>query len=279
MSPDLERLREAVPLVAAIPPGSLQIKLGEAVIGGPTPGVIAGPCAVENLEQVLCTARNVKAAGAHGLRGGAFKPRSSPYSFQGLGRPALEMLAAAKIETGLFLTIEVTDQTQVELVAEYADLIQIGARNMQNFALLRAVGRTGRPVLLKRGLSATIQEWLQAAEYILAEGNRQVVLCERGIRTFETLTRNTFDVAAIPLLREITGLPVIADPSHAAGRRELVVPLARAALAAGAQGLIIEVHPQPEKALSDGPQSLNPTEFSGLMREITPLVGAVGREL
>ncbi|MCL6613839.1 MAG: 3-deoxy-7-phosphoheptulonate synthase [Firmicutes bacterium] len=268
MSPDLEGLRQTVPLVAAIAPGSLQVKLGEAVIGGPAPVVIAGPCAVESLEQVLKTARRVKAAGAQGLRGGAFKSRSSPYSFQGLGRPALEMLAAAKVETGLFLTIEVTDQTQVELVAEYADLIQIGARNMQNFALLRAVGRTGRPVLLKRGLSATIQEWLQAAEYILAEGNRQVILCERGIRTFETLTRNTFDVSAIPLLREITGLPVIADPSHAAGRRELVAPLAKAALAAGAQGLLIEVHPQPEAALSDGPQSITPEEFAALMGEI-----------
>ena len=273
MSPELARLQEAVPLVAAVPPGSLEIKLGEVLIGGPSPVIIAGPCAVEGLEQLLRTARSVKAAGAHGLRGGAFKPRSSPYSFQGLGRPALEMLAAAKIETGLFLTIEVTDQTQVELVAEYADLIQIGARNMQNFALLRAVGRTGKPVLLKRGLSATIREWLQAAEYILAEGNRQVVLCERGIRTFETLTRNTFDVSAIPLLREITGLPVIADPSHAAGRRELVAPLAKAALAAGAQGLLIEVHPQPEVALSDGPQSITPAEFAALMAEINNLRG------
>ena len=268
MSPDLERLRQAVPLVAAIAPGSLRIKLGEAVIGGPAPVVIAGPCAVESLEQVLKTARRVKAAGAQGLRGGAFKPRSSPYSFQGLGRPALEMLAAAKVETGLFLTIEVTDQTQLELVAEYADLLQIGARNMQNFALLRAVGRLGRPVLLKRGLSATIQEWLQAAEYVLNEGNGQVILCERGIRTFETLTRNTFDVSAIPLLRELTGLPVIADPSHAAGRRELIAPLVRAALAAGAHGLLIEVHPDPEAALCDGGQSLSIEEFTSLMGEI-----------
>ncbi|MDI6871477.1 MAG: anthranilate synthase component I [Bacillota bacterium] len=276
MSADLSVLRESLPLVTAPHPERVRIRLGEVVAGGPVPVVIAGPCAVESLAQLLQTARQVKAAGAHGLRGGAFKPRSSPYSFQGLGRPALEMLAAAKVETGLFLTIEVMREAEVDLVADYADLLQIGARNMQNFALLRAVGRCPRPVLLKRGMAATVREWLQAAEYILAEGNPSVILCERGIRTFEPWTRNTFDVAAISLVRNLSGLPVFADPSHAAGRRELVPPLARAALAAGADGLLLEVHPDPSRALSDGDQSLTLEEFANLMRGLAPF--CAGRE-
>ncbi|MGE5528243.1 MAG: anthranilate synthase component I [Patescibacteria group bacterium] len=262
---DLQALRGMLPLVTAQAAERTRIGLGAIAAGGGTPVVIAGPCAVEDLRQLLRTARRVKAAGAHGLRGGAFKPRSSPYSFQGLGEPALEMLAAAKVETGLFLVIEVMSPAEVDLVAGYADLLQIGARNMQNFALLRAAGRGRTPVLLKRGLSATIQEWLQAAEYIMAGGNSQVILCERGIRTFETMTRNTFDLAAIPLVHTLTGLPVFADPSHATGRSDLVAPMARAALAAGADGLLIEVHPDPARALSDGDQSLDLDEFEALM--------------
>ncbi|MGE5598523.1 MAG: 3-deoxy-7-phosphoheptulonate synthase [Bacteroidota bacterium] len=265
MSPDLAGLQRALPLATASSGGRVRIRLGDVTAGGPDPVVIAGPCAVESLEQLLTTARRVKAAGAHGLRGGAYKPRSSPYSFQGLGRDGLEILAAAKVETGLFLTVEVITPEDVGLVADYADLLQIGARNMQNYSLLRAAGRCDRPVLLKRGLSATIQEWLQAAEYILSGGNTRVILCERGIRTFEIMTRNTFDLAAIPLVRELTGLPVFADPSHATGRRSLVAPVSRAALAAGADGLLVEVHPDPARALSDGDQSLSLEEFSVFM--------------
>ncbi|MGE5552113.1 MAG: anthranilate synthase component I [Bacteroidota bacterium] len=277
MSAELQTLRASLPLVTAVGPERIKIRLGDCEAGGAAPVVIAGPCAVETLGQLMQTARRVKAAGALGLRGGAFKPRSSPYSFQGLGRAALEMLAAAKIETGLFLTVEVTSPEEVGLVADYADLMQIGARNMQNFSLLRAAGRSGRPVLLKRGLSATIKEWLQAAEYIMAEGNPWVILCERGIRTFEPMTRNTFDLAAIPLVQSLTRLPVFADPSHATGRRELVAPMARAALTAGADGLLIEVHPAPGEALSDGDQSLDLDEFDRLMGQVAsyraPTVG------
>lgn len=237
-------------------------------IGGTAPVVIAGPCAVESEEQILSVAERVKAEGCQGLRGGVFKPRSSPYSFQGLGEIGLKYLARARERTGLFTVVEVTSADQLEMAAEYADILQIGARNMQNFELLKAVGRGSKPVLLKRGLSATIQEFLQAAEYILFEGNSRVILCERGIRTFETMTRNTLDINAIPLLRHLTHLPVFADPSHGTGRRDLVAPVAKAAISAGAAGLIIEVHPSPENALSDGNQSLNFEEFSDLLHQI-----------
>ena len=225
------------------------------------------------------TARLVKEAGAVALRGGAFKPRSSPYAFQGLGEAALRMLAEVRAETGLPIVTEVMDTRQVELVAAHADVLQIGARNMQNFALLSEVGKVQRPVLLKRGLSATIKELLMAAEYVMAQGNRDVILCERGIRTYETATRNTFDVAAVPVLKMETHLPVVVDPSHAGGRADLVAPLAFAAIAAGADGLIIEVHPSPETALSDGDQSLTMDSFAELMRRLDPFARAAGRTL
>jgi 3-deoxy-7-phosphoheptulonate synthase len=237
-------------------------------IGGDKPVVIAGPCAVESEEQLLQIAAVVKASGAQGLRGGVFKPRSSPYSFQGLGKVGLKYLAEAREETGLFTVVEITAAEQIQQVDDYVDLIQIGARNMQNFELLKAVGRSKKPVLLKRGLSATIQELLQAAEYILCEGNFQVILCERGIRTFEPSTRNTLDINAIPLLKQFTHLPVFADPSHGTGRRDLVTPVAKAVLAAGADGLIIEVHPNPDRAISDGMQSLDFNAFKNLMNHL-----------
>jgi 3-deoxy-7-phosphoheptulonate synthase len=245
-----------------------RVKIGDAadtVIGGTGLAVIAGPCSVEDEAMLRQTARRVKAAGARLLRGGAFKPRTSPYSFRGLGPEALEILAATRAETGLPVVTEVMDTRQVELVAEHADVLQVGARNMQNFALLDELGRIRRPVLLKRGLSATVRELLMAAEYIMSHGNRDVILCERGIRTFETATRNTLDVAAIAVLRQETHLPVIVDPSHAAGRADLVPPLAYAAVAAGADGLMVEVHPDPEQALSDGDQSLDFDAFDRLM--------------
>jgi 3-deoxy-7-phosphoheptulonate synthase len=248
-------------------------------MGGHALSVIAGPCSVENPEMLLESALGVRAAGAVMLRGGAFKPRSSPYSFQGLGASALEMLQAVRAQTGLPVVTEVLDTRHVELVAEHVDMIQIGARNMQNFALLSEVGRVQRPVLLKRGLSATVQELLMAAEYIMAQGNRDVVLCERGIRTFETATRNTLDVAAVAVLKRETHLPVIVDPSHAAGTAPLVAPLALAAIAAGADGLMVEVHPQPEAALSDGDQSLSLEAFQALMHQLQPVAMAVGRSL
>jgi 3-deoxy-7-phosphoheptulonate synthase len=247
--------------------------------GGSALAVIAGPCSVENPAMLLECALAVRGAGAVMLRGGAFKPRTSPYSFQGLGVAALEMLQAVRAQTGLPVVTEVLDTRQVELVAEHVDMIQIGARNMQNFALLSEVGRVQRPVLLKRGMSATVQEVLMAAEYIMAQGNRDVVLCERGIRTFETATRNTLDVAAVAVLKRETHLPVIVDPSHAAGSAPLVKPLAFAAIAAGADGLIVEVHPAPEAALSDGDQSLSLTAFAELMHDLQPFAAAVGRTL
>ena len=250
-----------------------------ASIGGREIAVIAGPCSVEGREMLLQSAQAVKAAGASLLRGGAYKPRSSPYAFQGLGETALKMLAEVRAATGLPIVTEVMDTRQVEIVAEHADVLQIGARNMQNFSLLSEVGRIQRPVLLKRGLSATIKELLMAAEYIMAQGNRDVILCERGIRTYETATRNTFDVAAIPVLKQETHLPVIVDPSHAGGRADLVAPLSYAAIAAGADGLIIEVHPTPQSALSDGDQSLTPEAFAALMKSLQPFVAAVGRTL
>ncbi|MDI3522574.1 MAG: 3-deoxy-7-phosphoheptulonate synthase [Bacillota bacterium] len=255
------------------------VKVGGVAIGGPEVVVIAGPCAVESEEQILATARTVKAAGARILRGGAFKPRSSPYSFQGLGEEGLRLLALARAETGLPIVTEVLDVRTLETVAAQADMIQIGARNMQNFELLREVGVLKLPVLLKRGLSATIEEWLLAAEYIMREGNSQIVLCERGIRSFDTATRNTLDLAAVPLLHRLSHLPVIVDPSHATGKWRLVTPMSLAAVAAGADGLIIEVHPDPTAALSDGPQSLTPERFQGLMLKLRPVVAAMERSI
>jgi len=256
------------------------IRLGGAEIGGREVVVMAGPCAVESREQLLSVAEAVKRAGAKVLRGGAFKPRTSPYSFEGLGKEGLEILAEARRALGLPVVTEVRDLRDVELVAEYADILQIGARNMQNFDLLREVGRVGKPVLLKRGFAATIKEWLMAAEHIASKGgNLKIILCERGIRTFETSTRFTLDLNAIPLLKRLTHLPVIVDPSHGTGKSELVPAMAKAAVAAGADGLLIEVHPQPERALSDGPQSLRPEEFERMMRELKPVAEAVGRTL
>ena len=259
-----------------------QIRLddvNETIIGGREIVVIAGPCSVEGREMLHETAHAVKAVGARMLRGGAFKPRSSPYAFQGLGEPALQMLAEVRAETGMPVVTEALDPRHVGMVAQYADVLQIGARNMQNYALLSEVGRTNRPVLLKRGLSATITELLMSAEYIMAEGNGNVILCERGIRTYETSTRNTLDVAAIPVLKRETHLPVFVDPSHAGGRASLVAPLAMAAIAAGADGLIIEVHPSPADARSDGEQSLDPAAFGALMKQAALFAYAAGRSL
>jgi len=250
-----------------------------AVFGGHALAIVAGPCSVESHEMLRTTAHAVRAAGAGMLRGGAFKPRTSPYAFQGLGAEALRLLAEVRAETGLPVVTEVMDPRQVELVAEHADMLQIGARNMQNFTLLAEVGRVQRPVLLKRGLAATMHELLMAAEYVMAQGNSAVVLCERGIRTFETMTRNTLDVAAIPVLKAETHLPVIVDPSHAGGRASLVAPLAFAAVAAGADGLIVEVHPEPELARSDGDQSLTPAQFARLMHDLGAFAEAAGRTL
>jgi 3-deoxy-7-phosphoheptulonate synthase len=241
--------------------------------------VIAGPCAVESRSQLMETAWAAKEAGAQMLRGGAFKPRTSPYSFQGMGEEGLKILAEAREETGLHIVTEVMASEQVPLVASYADVLQIGTRNMQNYALLHAVGEAKKPVLLKRGMMSTLEELLMSAEYILSHGNLHVMLCERGIRTFETYTRNTLDINAVPALKELTHLPVIVDPSHATGKASLVKSVSRAAVAAGADGLIIEVHPDPEKALSDGYQSLNPKEFASLMAEVGLVAQAVGREL
>lgn len=250
-----------------------------AAVGGVALAVAAGPCAVEGEAMLLETARAVRATGATLLRGGAFKPRTSPYAFQGLGEVGLQLLREAGVKTGLPVVTEVMDTRQVELVAEYADVLQVGARNMSNFALLAELGRVDRPVLLKRGLSATLRELLMAAEYVMAQGNRQVIVCERGIRTFETSCRNTLDVSAIPILHRETHLPVMVDPSHAAGRSDLVAPLAWAAVAAGADGLLVEVHPCPPQALSDGEQSLTPAAFGGLMRSLRPFALAAGRVL
>jgi 3-deoxy-7-phosphoheptulonate synthase len=256
-----------------------RIPLGGTEIGGDEMVVIAGPCSVEGHEMLERTARAILQHGARALRGGAFKPRTSPYSFRGLGEEGLEFLATVRAETGLPIVTEVMDTRQVELVASYADMLQIGARNMQNYSLLTEVGRLRRPVLLKRGMSATVEDLLLAAEYVMSQGNPNVVLCERGIRTFGTATRNTFDLAAIPVLKKETHLPVIADPSHAGGRRDLVAPLSFAAVAAGADGLIVEVHPEPESATSDGDQSLDFDEFASLMEALRPFVTAAGREM
>jgi len=251
------------------------VRVGDVTIGDGSLTLAAGPCAIESRDQLFETAEAVKAAGADVLRGGAFKPRTSPYSFQGLGLQGLRFLAEARERTGLPVVTEVMEPGQVELVAEYADILQIGARNMQNYSLLMAVGRIGRPVLLKRGLSGTIEEWLMAAEYVMSSGNPNVILCERGIRTFETAYRNTLDVTAVPLVHQLTHLPVWIDPSHAAGKRWLVTPLALAGTAAGADGLLIEVHPRPVEALSDGDQSVTPAQFGELAIAVRGVHGQV----
>lgn len=256
-------------------PEDTRIRVGEVVIGGDEAVIMAGPCSVESREQLLTAARAVKEAGGHILRGGAFKPRSSPYSFQGLGEEGLKILAEAREITGMPVISEVMDPENLPLVAEYVDILQIGARNMQNFHLLKAVGRLRKPVMLKRGLSATIEEWLMSAEYILNEGNPDVILCERGIRTFETYTRNTLDLSAIPVVKHLSHLPVIVDPSHGVGKRRYVAPLSKAGIVAGADGLMVEVHPTPEKALSDGPQSLTLSEFDDLMSDVGRLQNAL----
>jgi 3-deoxy-7-phosphoheptulonate synthase len=255
----------------AFRPDKSVVRVGEAVIGGPAPVIMAGPCAVESESQLLATAHAVRAAGAHVLRGGAYKPRTSPYSFQGLGEEGLRLLARARAETGLPIITEVMEPGLVGLVAEYADILQIGSRNMQNYPLLRAVGRSGQPVMVKRGLAATVDEWLQAAEYVLAEGNQQVILCERGVRGFDPAVRHTLDLAAVPLAQSLSHLPVIVDPSQGTGRRALIRAMSLAGLAAGADGLLIEVHVAPDEALCDGDQSITPAE----LQEITARAAAL----
>lgn len=268
------------PLVArATCPAGSRVRIGNVEVGGDGFTVIAGPCAVENEAQIHATAQAVATAGAHLLRGGAYKPRTSPYSFQGLGQRGLELLAEAGRAAGLPVVTEVLSADDVKQVARHADVLQVGARNMQNFALLKRLGRIGKPVLLKRGLAATIEEWLFAAEYIVQAGNPAVILCERGIRSFETATRNTLDLNAVAVLKQWTHLPVLVDPSHGTGRRALVAALARAAVAVGADGVMIEVHPEPEQALSDGEQSLDTAEFATLMHDLACLVSLVGRRL
>jgi 3-deoxy-7-phosphoheptulonate synthase len=282
----LEGVERVVPLLGPFKLASRDFRSEDTVfsidgsqIGGKKIIVIAGPCAVESKEQIVETALAVKKAGATALRGGAFKPRTSPYSFQGLGEEGLKLLALARDMAGLAVVTEVMTPEQVPLVSQYADVLQVGARNMQNFALLHAVGESHKPVLLKRGLMSTIEEFLNAAEYILSHNNPRVILCERGIRTFETYTRNTLDINAIPVLKSLSHLPVIVDPSHATGKREYVGAVSRASIAAGADGLIVEVHPDPENALSDGAQSLRPQEFEEFMQDISRVAEAMGREI
>lgn len=291
--PELASMLEVLPGVDEIVPISKPYKLSGrelhphdsivdvsgVKIGGGETVVMAGPCSVESEEQVVATARSVKASGANILRGGAFKPRTSPYQFRGLGEDGLKMLESARADTGLPVITEVLTPHDVDVVARYSDILQIGARNMQNFILLEECGRSGKPVLLKRGFSGTIQEWLLASEYILATGNRQVMLCERGIRTFETETRNTLDISAIPLIKRLSHLPVIGDPSHGTGKWYLVEPMALATVAAGADGLLIEVHPNPDHALSDGPQSLTFENFNKLMGRVQAVADVVGKPL
>jgi 3-deoxy-7-phosphoheptulonate synthase len=252
---------------------------GGLTVGGDDVVVMAGPCSVENERQIIEAATAVREAGATVLRAGAFKPRSSPYSFQGLGEKGLELLARARAETGLLIVTEAMDPESVDLVAATADIVQIGARNMQNYSLLKRAGRAGKPVLLKRGMSATITELLLSAEYILAEGNPDVILCERGVRGFDSSTRNLFDLSAIAVVHELSHLPIVADPSHGTGHRHMVTPMARAAVAAGADGLLVEVHPQPDRALSDGAQSLHPAQFERMMRETRLIAEAIGRRI
>ena len=255
------------------------VRIGAVPVGGPELTMVAGPCAVESKEQMLTVARAVKLAGAHVLRGGAFKPRTSPYSFQGLGEEGLKILADAREATGLPILTEALDSESVDLVERYADAIQIGARNMQNFSLLKRVGRSSKPVVLKRGMSATLEEFLMSAEYILSEGNYQVILCERGVRTFSDFSRNTLDLAIVPAVKKISHLPILVDPSHGTGRREKVAPLSRAAAAVGADGLMIEVHHDPNRALSDGPQSITPDMFDELVRDLRQIAPVIGRRL
>jgi 3-deoxy-7-phosphoheptulonate synthase len=260
-------------------PAGTVVRIGDVDVGGQRVVVMAGPCSVESRDQIERSAEIVARAGAQVIRGGAFKPRSSPYAFQGMGEEGLQMLREAADRNGLLVVSEVMDLTQIPLVAEYADILQVGARNMQNFNLLRDLGRQRKPVLLKRGISATIEELLLSAEYILAGGNYDVILCERGIRTFETYTRNTMDISAIPVVKKLSHLPIIADPSHGTGRRDKVAPMARAAVAAGSDGLLVEVHPDPDHALSDGAQSLRPEQFEELMSQLRIIAPAVGRSI
>jgi 3-deoxy-7-phosphoheptulonate synthase len=255
------------------------VNISGVKVGGPELVVTAGPCAVESLEQTLIVARRVKTAGAHLLRGGAYKPRTSPYSFQGLGEEGLKILTAAREETGLPIVTEAVDLESLDLVEKYADAIQIGARNMQNFSLLRRAGQARKPVVLKRGMSATLEELLMAAEYILSEGNYAVVLCERGVRTFSDFSRNTLDLAVVPAVKALSHLPILVDPSHGTGRRDKVSPLSRAAVAVGADGVMVEVHHDPNKALSDGPQSITPDMFEALMAELRQIAPVIGRRL
>jgi 3-deoxy-7-phosphoheptulonate synthase len=271
----LEGVKETIPVTKPYKlvsrethPESTTITIGGVTIGGGEPVIMAGPCAVETEEQALTIARLVKQHGAKVYRGGAFKPRTSPYSFQGLGEEGLRILQKVRRETGLLIVTEATDSENLADVEKYTDIVQIGARNMHNYSLLRLAGQLSKPVLLKRGLAATIDEWLMAAEYIMSEGNRQVILCERGIRTFSDNTRNTLDLSAIPSIKAVSHLPVIVDPSHAAGRRDYVIPLSRGAIAVGADGLLVEVHHDPARALSDGPQSLYPEQFAELMQQM-----------
>ena len=255
------------------------VRVGDVAIGNGNMTIIAGPCAIESEAQALTIARHVKDAGAHMFRGGAFKPRTSPYSFQGLGQEGLEILAKVRHETGLPVVTEVMDMATFDQVESYADMIQIGTRNMQNFSLLRRAGRSPRPVILKRGMAATIDEWLWSAEYVLAEGNDKIVMCERGIRTFENSTQNTLDISAVPVVQARSHLPVIVDVTHSGGRRDLLVPLTKAGLATGADGIMIEVHPNPKEALVDGAQSLTPEDFADLMQSLKPIAAAVGRSV
>jgi 3-deoxy-7-phosphoheptulonate synthase len=271
----LEGVKETIPVTKPYKlvsrethPESTVISIGDVTIGAGEPVIMAGPCAIETEEQALTIAHLVKKHGAQVYRGGAFKPRTSPYSFQGLGEKGLQILKKVRQETGLLIVTEATDSENLAIVGKYADIIQIGARNMHNYSLLRFAGQMSKPVLLKRGLAATIDEWLMAAEYIMSEGNRHIILCERGIRTFSDNTRNTLDLSAIPSIKALSHLPVIVDPSHAAGRRDYVIPLSRGAIAVGADGLLVEVHHDPSHALSDGPQSLYPEQFEELMRQI-----------
>jgi 3-deoxy-7-phosphoheptulonate synthase len=260
-------------------PGGTVVKIGDVEIGGGKVVIMAGPCSVESKDQIEQSAELVAREGAKVIRGGAFKPRSSPYSFQGLGEQGLQLIRDAAQRNGLLVVSEVMDTTQIPLLQTYADILQVGARNMQNFNLLRELGRLRKPILLKRGISATIEELLLSAEYILAGGNYDVILCERGIRTFENATRNTMDLSAIPVVQSLSHLPIIADPSHGTGRRDKVIPMARAAIAAGADGLLVEVHPDPDRALSDGAQSLRPQQFHDLMEQLRMIAPAVGRSL
>ena len=282
----MEGVETLVPIMKPYKLASRELKHSPTIIdvdgvkiGGSELVVMAGPCAIENEKDFVATAISVKNSGAKILRGGAFKPRSSPYAFQGLEEDGLKIMVAGREATGLKLVTEVVDTRDVELIDKYTDIFQIGARNMQNFRLLSEVGMSGKPVLLKRGLSATIEEWLMAAEYIIAEGNNNVILCERGVRTFETMTRNTLDLSAIPIIKEVSHLPIVVDPSHATGNFKYVPALAKGAIATGADGLIIEVHPNPQCALCDGPQSLRPEKFDSLMKELSLIAEAVGRQI